>query len=511
MPFSLMRRDGDVVVVRERDGKVLGRHKDRKKALRQLRVLYSLEKASFGGDRSAAGRYAAEQRWKNHKKIEKPPSSSTKLTQSEFLDILDTSATGTEVFSRIAERLGKRMKPRLADLSDKEINLYRGVQDVDRDAQTLLSGEIRPLEFATWGQGTYASPDKAEASIYGTLIGLRLDDAAKIVVGEDAWADAKDVMGIKWVGDYKTGGYQSDKIDMKAMKERVLAGKQQGFSGADLYNFWHASQGYDAAFIQDDEMVMFNGEHLTVNRKDVGRAVSKQVLRDIIKASFGGDRSAAGRYAAEQRWKGHVKGAEKPRTRNLREVQLKTNPDEKDFIAEEPKGSSSSPITQRLVAAQSDLNAKGYTTKRYAKGETFNSDEVLQQIVEKLADPKISDRAREGFVMMKAAVSRFENSDYKILITVEKDGKVVGASLLKIPPNSDKAELVYAGSTAEVKGTGSAMFADVIKTVASAEKRLFLQSVDDAYDFWKGMGFNMVGAFGTMGVKKVSEMAKDLL
>jgi GNAT superfamily N-acetyltransferase len=70
MPFSLMRRDGDVVVVRERDGKVLGRHKDRKKALRQLRVLFSLEKASFGGDRSAAGRYAAEQRWKNHKKKE---------------------------------------------------------------------------------------------------------------------------------------------------------------------------------------------------------------------------------------------------------------------------------------------------------------------------------------------------------------------------------------------------------------------------------------------------------
>jgi hypothetical protein len=47
MPFSLMRRDGDVVVVRERDGKVLGRHKDRKKALRQLRVLFSLGEGVF--------------------------------------------------------------------------------------------------------------------------------------------------------------------------------------------------------------------------------------------------------------------------------------------------------------------------------------------------------------------------------------------------------------------------------------------------------------------------------
>jgi len=68
MPWSLMRRDGDVVVVRERDKKVVGRHKNRAKALRHLRALYSLEKASFGGDRSAAGRYAAEQRWKNHRK-----------------------------------------------------------------------------------------------------------------------------------------------------------------------------------------------------------------------------------------------------------------------------------------------------------------------------------------------------------------------------------------------------------------------------------------------------------
>lgn len=68
MPWSLMRRDGDVVVVRDRDKKVVGRHKNRAKALRQLRALYSLEKASFGGDRSAAGRYAAEQRWKGHQK-----------------------------------------------------------------------------------------------------------------------------------------------------------------------------------------------------------------------------------------------------------------------------------------------------------------------------------------------------------------------------------------------------------------------------------------------------------
>lgn len=38
-------------------------------------------------------------------------------------------------------------------------------------------------------------------------------------------------------------------------------------------------------------------------------------LAELIKASFGGDRSAAGRYAAEQRWKGHQKKDKQPKGR----------------------------------------------------------------------------------------------------------------------------------------------------------------------------------------------------
>jgi hypothetical protein len=43
---------------------------DRRGELDERMRLADLIKASFGGDRSAAGRYAAEQRWKNHKKKE---------------------------------------------------------------------------------------------------------------------------------------------------------------------------------------------------------------------------------------------------------------------------------------------------------------------------------------------------------------------------------------------------------------------------------------------------------
>ena len=57
------------------------------------------------------------------------------------------------------------------------------------------------------------------------------------------------------------------------------------------------------------------------NRKSGGgeRRVKKSVRVDAMvqlafdKASFGGDRSAAGRYAAEQRWKGHVKREDMPK------------------------------------------------------------------------------------------------------------------------------------------------------------------------------------------------------
>lgn len=45
--------------------------------------------------------------------------------------------------------------------------------------------------------------------------------------------------------------------------------------------------------------------------REVGGYTGVLLTDAISKASFGGDRSAAGRYAAEQRWKGHEKGGAK--------------------------------------------------------------------------------------------------------------------------------------------------------------------------------------------------------
>jgi hypothetical protein len=113
MPWHLKTVGGQVLVIRDRDKKVVGRHKDRKKATAQLRVLYSLEKtqfrsfiekASFGGDRSAAGRYAAQQRWQGHVKVDKPRDyQNISLTEYEKLSSV-TSQKEKAVDSPIARK-----------------------------------------------------------------------------------------------------------------------------------------------------------------------------------------------------------------------------------------------------------------------------------------------------------------------------------------------------------------------------------------------------------------------
>ena len=61
----------------------------------------------------------------------------------------------------------------------------------------------------------------------------------------------------------------------------------------------------------------FEGEYGSAGSREVYFARIRRGL-GLEKASFGGDRSAAGRYAAQQRWKGHVKDATKPAVRERR-------------------------------------------------------------------------------------------------------------------------------------------------------------------------------------------------
>jgi GNAT superfamily N-acetyltransferase len=169
-----------------------------------------LYKASFGGDRSAAGRYAAEQRWKGHTK---------------------------------------------GDISQK-VTIGFDPRGYKNDS------------------GTVWATDKETGKVIGAL-SFEADFIGKVYVLPEYRRK-----GIaKYL--YEEAKKRNGGLEMKA--------DDYSFSGAA---FMSAVTGRTHSPTMDFEPSMW----LKGYESD-----------GLNKASFGGDRSAAGRYAAEQRWKGHVK------------------------------------------------------------------------------------------------------------------------------------------------------------------------------------------------------------
>jgi len=206
----------------------------------------------------------------------------TELSNDEISNIISSSKTVDEMYRKVAERLGKSMKPSLENLSEDEINFYRGVTDVDRDAQRLLDGRIPFTPFQTWGQGIYVSSEPDYASSYGELIRLRLDKSAKLVEGEIAWNKAFSLFD------------KESSLDMPKILERITSGKMDNFSDSDIANLYWAAKGYDGYSVYATgraEVVLFNADKLTVNKADIGGAVQKHLMGQH-------DQSTHGRWAA---------------------------------------------------------------------------------------------------------------------------------------------------------------------------------------------------------------------
>ncbi|NBR70512.1 MAG: hypothetical protein EBT75_00185 [Proteobacteria bacterium] len=77
-------------------------------------------------------------------------------------------------------------------------------------------------------------------------------------------------------------------------QSRQVASLIQSFSPSERADFY-----YDTIILGKDPVAYLPAERSV--------SATQESLAELLKASFGGDRSAAGRYAAEQRWKGHVK------------------------------------------------------------------------------------------------------------------------------------------------------------------------------------------------------------
>ena len=176
------------------------------------------------------------------------------MSDVEFKDVVYGSKTIEQAYQKIAKRLGKNMKVREAELSDNEVNVYRGVTNVERDTQNLVNGKIRFTPFQTWGQGIYVEPSRERATEYGTVLSLRLDPKAKILRGEEKWSKGIPVK-------FTDTGVKSDNIDFDKINM-----DNRNFSVSDVNNLYWASKGYDGFSPHGGEMVLFNGGVLTLDK-----------------------------------------------------------------------------------------------------------------------------------------------------------------------------------------------------------------------------------------------------
>lgn len=194
----------------------------------------------------------------------------SELADNEIQDIIHNTKTIEEMYQKVAESLGKTLKPKVAVIPEGEENLYRGLSNLERDSQQLLDGKIPFTPFQTWGQGIYATPSKQEAESYGQVVRLKLDDSAKILRTESE-AFPVDTTSIP---------FKSDFIDFPRLLPKITSGEIDNFSISDAYNIYWAAKGYDGYQPHGGEIVLFNGTHLTVNKTDIGSAVKKHQEHD---------------------------------------------------------------------------------------------------------------------------------------------------------------------------------------------------------------------------------------
>jgi hypothetical protein len=196
--------------------------------------------------------------------------SSKELADGEIQDILHNSKTIEEMYQKVAERLGKSLKPKVAVIPEGEENLYRGLGNPERDAQQLVDGRIPFTPFQTWGQGIYATPHQDDAKTYGQVVRMKLDDSANILRTESE----------AFAVDTSSTPFKSDFVDFASLLPKITSGEVDNFSISDAYNIYWAAKGYDGYQPHGGEIVLFNATHLTVNKTDIGTAVQKHQEHD---------------------------------------------------------------------------------------------------------------------------------------------------------------------------------------------------------------------------------------
>jgi hypothetical protein len=226
----------------------------------------AIAKASFGGDRSAAGRYAAEQRWKGHAKGGKP--------------------TGGEASQRVTD-MRQRSQPLM--------NMIERFSD-----KKLLDSAVESLKKRGIANPTLPDDDEVNKKLAD---GLKKNFASLMKQAEDAIAASEKAMknGDTATLDEQNNALQKIKNKFGALnratlkEEEAKVGIPKNISENNLQTMMYAS----VALIYDNA------------KKFIDQEIKRNKGIPIWKASFGGDRSEAGRYAANQRWQGQgLRGVE---------------------------------------------------------------------------------------------------------------------------------------------------------------------------------------------------------
>ena len=249
-------------------------------------------------------------------------------------------------------------------------------------------------------------------------------------------------------------------------------------------------------------------------------------LADIIKASFGGDRSAAGRYAAEQRWKGHTK--------------------------KQPVGSSRSALPENLAAqlsaigdAMTQVREQGVQTTYYRKEdigpngikelreEMYAISKMLDKVADKAANDfdakritqkgydkveEYFDRGMEAVRLGLLAVDAMQKEGdprFPEILHVSRDsnGKLVGLAQSSTQQEEGSFKLYsteeqvngramyveFLVSFQTVPNMGRALFGEVLKAQEGMNVRMmYLETTEKSQDYWERIGWKRIKWTGEM-------------
>jgi len=246
--------------------------------------------------------------------------------------------------------------------------------------------------------------------------------------------------------------------------------------------------------------------------------IRKSVREQMHKVSFGGDRSEAGRYAANQRWKGRTV-AEKPAPKSM------LSADQKIAVAKinkamkyvESKGFRYVVLngTQIKEIEQANENWIRQKTKHIKAGKEAGLD---GQAMEDLS----FGLQYIGGAFGSMNTSKLSSAE-ELHMLIDDKGLIAAASSTSsnpLPtPNSDGSyrkvmKIDLMGSTKIVKGAGSALYGNIVKHHAQNDGfSIGMDIADTGYSFWIKMGLKVQtygGRIASGSLLDVEEFAKEI-